>query len=152
MVTYRRIMPADPEYELEKDLRNRVLRLPLGLTLSEADLRGEDEQMHIIAQDDRGRVVGCVLLAMRDDGTVRIRHVAVEPLYRGMGIGTGLMGQAENAAREKGIRKITMHARLYARGFYERLGYRAVSDIFPEVTIPHIAMEKTLGEDPPQGG
>ncbi len=37
-----------------------------------------------------------------------------------------------------------MHARLYARGFYERLGYRAASDIFTEVTIPHIEMEKML--------
>jgi predicted GNAT family N-acyltransferase len=38
-----------------------------------------------------------------------------------------------------------MHARLSARGFYERLGYRVTSETFAEVTIPHVMMEKTLG-------
>jgi predicted GNAT family N-acyltransferase len=152
MVTYRRITTADPEYKLEKDLRNRVLRVPLGLTLSATDVQGEDAQMHIVAMDEGGRMVGCVLLVFPGDGTARVRHVAVEPHCRRTGIGAGMMEQAENAAREKGVRKITMHARLYARGFYERLGYRAASDIFTEVTIPHISMEKTLEEDIPQGG
>ena len=34
MIIYRQISTHDPEYEQEKDLRNRVLRSPLGLMLS----------------------------------------------------------------------------------------------------------------------
>ena len=41
--------------------RNRHLREPLGLVLSEADIAGEDQQWHFVALD-AGEVVGTVLL------------------------------------------------------------------------------------------
>jgi predicted GNAT family N-acyltransferase len=147
MITYRTITTKDPEYAAEKDLRNRVLRLPLGLTLSEADLSGEDAQIHMLAVDGTGRLVACALMVIAGDGTARLRHVAVEEASRGRGIGAGLMASAEETARARGIRKIILHARVYARGFYERLGYRAEGEEFTEVTIPHIVMEKNLTID-----
>ncbi len=144
MITYRQISTADREYETEKALRNQVLRAPLGLALSEADVRGEEKQIHLVAVDESGAVVGCVLIAPLGDGTARIRQMAVQERFRRKGIGAGLMAQAEKIARGLPVRKVTMHARVSARGFYERLGYRAASDFFLEVTIPHIAMQKTL--------
>ena len=149
MITYRQITTADREYEAEKALRNRVLRAPLGLTLSEEDVRGEEQQIHVVALDERGEVVGCVLIAPAADGTARIRQMAVQEHFRGKGIGAGLMAQAETIARALPARKVTMHARLSARGFYERLGYRVTSDVFMQVTIPHVAMEKTLNREKP---
>jgi predicted GNAT family N-acyltransferase len=144
MITYKKITTADPEYESEKDLRHRALRVPLGLTLSYADVRGEDAQIHLAAMDDAGAVVGCVLLVIPGDGTAHVRQMAVDECCRGSGIGAGLMAQAENTAQAMHLSKVTLHARVYARGFYERLGYHAVGEEFTEVTIPHIAMEKTL--------
>jgi predicted GNAT family N-acyltransferase len=144
MITYRQITTADPEYESEKALRDEVLRVPLGLTLSEADVRGENGQIHLLAMDNQARVVGCVLLVPEGNRTARVRQMAVTERLRGRGIGAGLMARAEILARALPVRKLTMHARLSARGFYERLGYHATSDTFIEVTIPHIAMEKTL--------
>jgi len=148
MITYRNITTADPEYSSEKALRNRALRVPLGLTLSDADIAGEERQTHLVALDDAGAVVACVLLVIPGDGTAHIRQMAVEERFRNRKIGAGLIAYAEQTARGMGIRKIRMHARVYAHGFYERLGYRAVGDEFIEVTIPHIEMEKALeGED-----
>ena len=147
MITYRQITTVDREYEAEKALRNRVLRAPLGLTLSEEDVRGEAQQIHVLALDERGEVVGCVLVAPSADGTARIRQMAVQEDFRGKGIGVGLMAQAETIACALPARKVTMHARLSARGFYERLGYRVTSEPFIEVTIPHVAMEKTLNPE-----
>jgi predicted GNAT family N-acyltransferase len=144
MITYRSITTADPQYEAEKDLRNRALRLPLGLTLSDKDISGEEKQTHLVAIDDAGTVVACVLLVLPGDGSAHIRQMAVDESRRGQGVGAGLIAHAEQTARGLGIRRMTMHARVYARGFYERLGYRAVGDIFTEVTIPHIEMEKAL--------
>jgi predicted GNAT family N-acyltransferase len=144
MIAYRRITTADPEYEAEKDLRNRVLRLPLGLALSEKDISGEEKQIHLVAADEAGKVVGCVLIVFPGDGTARIRQMAVDESLRGRGIGASLMRMAEEAARDNGVGKISMHARVYARSFYERLGYRSASEEFLEVTIPHITMEKAL--------
>lgn len=149
MITYRQITTADPEYEAEKALRDTVLRAPLGLALSEADVRGEDAQIHLLAVDERGKVVGCTLIVPQADGTARIRQMAVAEDHRGKGIGASLMAQAETIARALPVRKLTMHARLSARGFYERLGYRATSDVFLQVTIPHVAMEKRLDPENP---
>ena len=149
MITYRPITTADREYDAEKALRNRVLRAPLGLALSETDVRGEENQTHVVAVDECGNVVGCVLIVPPVEGIARVRQMAVEGAFRGKGIGAGLMAQAEVAARAFSAGKLTMHARLSARGFYERLGYRAVSDVFMQVTLPHIAMEKVLGPENP---
>jgi predicted GNAT family N-acyltransferase len=149
MIAYRQITTADREYEAEKVLRDKVLRAPLGLALSETDVRGEEQQIHVVALDERVGVVGCVLIAPAADGTARIRQMAVAEGFRGKGIGAGLMAQAETIARALPANKLTMHARLSARGFYERLGYRVTSDTFTQVTIPHVAMEKTLNPEKP---
>ena len=39
---------------------------------------------------------------------------------------------------------IKLSAQLHARGFYERCGYTAHGDIYDDVGIPHIDMEKRL--------
>lgn len=149
MITYRQITTADPEYAAEKALRDEVLRAPLGLTLTETDVSGEDRQIHLLALDENGAEVGCVLIAPAGDGTARIRQMAVAGSERGKGIGAGLMAQAERIARAQTIRTLTMHARLSARGFYERLGYRVTSEVFLQVTIPHVTMEKRLDQENP---
>ena len=50
--------------------------------------------------------------------------------------------EREGVAR--GIRRFKLNAQLTARAFYERHGYRAVGDVYDEVDIPHIAMEKRV--------
>jgi predicted GNAT family N-acyltransferase len=143
MITVRQISTDENEYEQEKELRNRVLRFPLGLKLSEQDLQGEDRQSHLVAMDGRGRVVGCVLVAFTEKGA-KIRQIAIEEGRRGRGIGTKLMAGAEQIVRDRNLGAVTLHARQTARRFFEKLGYTAVSDVFTEVTILHVKMEKIL--------
>jgi len=143
MITYRQISTLDREYTREKELRNRVLRVPLGLTLSEQDLQGEDTQVHLAAVDERGQVVGCVLVAFPENGA-KIRQIAIEEEYRGRGIGTQLIKAAEQVVRDRSIGSVSVHARFASRAFFEKLGYSAASEVFTEVTIPHLYMEKHL--------
>jgi predicted GNAT family N-acyltransferase len=70
--------------------------------------------------------------------------MAVGMGLQGKGIGRVLMNFAENIARDMGNKKIIMHARYSAVGFYEKLGYKVCSDEFEEVSIPHYMMEKEL--------
>jgi len=63
---------------------------------------------------------------------------------QGKGIGTALMNFAENLARDRGYRILSMHARKNSIGFYEKMGYKVSSPEFIEVTIPHNVMEKRL--------
>jgi predicted GNAT family N-acyltransferase len=143
MVRYRHITTDDPTYAQEKDLRNRVLRIPLGLELSDRDLDGEDRQIHIIAEDDDGKVIGCVLVAFTGQ-QAKVRQIAVDGVRRGQGIGRSLMRRAEEAVQARHGRTAMLYARVSARRFFERLGYAVVSAEFTEVTIPHVRMEKKL--------
>ncbi|MFN3422756.1 MAG: GNAT family N-acetyltransferase, partial [Armatimonadota bacterium] len=54
------------------------------------------------------------------------------------------MSFAENIARDKGYRRIIMHARDTAIGFYEKFGYKVKGDQFIEVNLPHHVMEKNI--------
>ena len=54
------------------------------------------------------------------------------------------MNFAENLARDRGYKIMTMNARKNTAGFYERMGYKVTSNEFIQLTIPHIVMEKQL--------
>ena len=124
-------------------LRNEILRKPLGLALDAAELEQEKEDILMGAFED-DRLLGCCLLTRMDAATIRLRQMAVPNNMQGKGIGRALMIFAENIARDQGYRKLCMHARESALGFYQKLGYTISGDMFTEVTIPHYIMEKSL--------
>ncbi|HEY0041845.1 MAG TPA: GNAT family N-acetyltransferase [Flavisolibacter sp.] len=131
------------EYKQMLKLRDEVLRKPLGLIFSPDELEKEKEHMHMAAYED-DQILGCCMLVKEGEDTVRLRQMAVVNDVQGKGIGRALMQFAENLARDRGYKRITMHARKNAVGFYERMGYRKIGDEFMEITIPHIVMEKKL--------
>ena len=54
------------------------------------------------------------------------------------------MEAMEQKARQLGAKDIQLSAQVQARGFYEKLGYRAYGQEYLDEHCPHIAMEKTL--------
>lgn len=132
-----------PEYQQMIKLRDDILRKPLGLSFSQEELMQEKDQI-LIGAFDEDKMLGCCMLVNEGDGVVRLRQMAVNNNLQGKGIGRALMNFAENIARDQGFRRLTMHARKTAIGFYEHLGYQICSDEFLEVTIPHFIMEKRL--------
>jgi len=131
-------------YDATKILRETVLRVPLGLCLSEKDVEGEAAQIHIVACDASGVVLGVVLLKPISGNTVKLRQMAVSAEVQGAGLGRKLVAFAEETAKERGFREIETHARLTALGFYGKLGYMAHGEPFTEVTVQTIRMTKAL--------
>ena len=131
------------EYEQMIKLRDDILRRPLGLSFSKEELENEKNNLHIAAYED-DQMLGCCMLVEEEPGTVRLRQMAVLNDLQGKGIGKALMQFAENLARDRGYKKITMHARKNALGFYEKMGYKKIGSEFEEITIPHYVMEKEL--------
>lgn len=131
------------EYRQMLKLRDDILRKPLGLRFSQDELEKEKSNMHMVAYEDE-RLLGCCMLVEEDPETVRLRQMAVVNDVQGKGIGRALMQFAENLARDRGYKKITMHARKNALGFYEKMGYKKSGTEFLEITIPHYVMEKEL--------
>jgi predicted GNAT family N-acyltransferase len=131
------------EYRQMLNLRDVILRKPLGLKFSEDEIEKEKTNLHIAAYEDE-QMLGCCMLVEEEPQTVRLRQMAVVNDVQGKGIGRALMQFAENLARDRGYKKITMHARNNAVGFYEKMGYRKKGKPFEEITIPHFVMEKEL--------
>jgi len=125
------------------NLRNEILRKPLGLSFDKEELDKEKDDILMGAFED-DRLLGCCLLTRMDAFTVRLRQMAVPNNMQGKGVGRALMIFAENIARDLGYRKLCMHARQTAVGFYQKLGYSVTGEPFEEVTIPHYIMEKAL--------
>ena len=131
------------EYEQMLDLRYQVLRKPLGLDFTSEELDRAKNDILLGCFDD-DELQGCCMLTDKGNGVAKLRQMAVRNGLQGTGIGRMLMIFAETVARDKGFKKLIMHARSSATGFYEKLGYNICSDEFLELTIPHYVMEKDL--------
>lgn len=142
-IVVREIKTTDLCYGQVYNLRESVLRVPLGLSLANEDL-SKDKDDIVLAAFCSGNVVGCVMLQHLDIDRVKLRQMAVNPGLQTQGVGTAIVSAAEKTCRERGYKKIVLHAREIARGFYEKAGYLVCSDQFEEVGIPHYAMEKDI--------
>ncbi|HYH15146.1 MAG TPA: GNAT family N-acetyltransferase [Flavisolibacter sp.] len=134
---------GSPEYRQMVQLRDDILRKPLGLHFTEEELEKEKDNLLVAAYED-DHILGCCMLVEEDPQTVRLRQMAVINDLQGKGVGSALMTFAENLARDRGYKRITMHARKNALGFYEKMGYKQIGEEFEEITIPHYVMEKQL--------
>lgn len=139
----KQIDHGSKEYEQMIKLRFEILRKPLHLDFSKEELEKEKHDILIGAFED-DKMLGCCLLTKVDKHCVRLRQMAVQNNLQGKGIGASLMNFAENVARDHGYKRIIMHARKTATGFYEKLGYTVTGKEFIEISIPHMVMEKKL--------
>ena len=88
------------------------------------------------------RIIGCLRIYGKEAGVVQIGRVAVIESLRGTGIGRMMMRQAISYVTENSTdEKIYLEAQTYAIGFYEKLGFKVISDEFLDEGIPHKGME-----------
>ena len=139
----KQITHGSSDYKKMVDLRARMLRTPLGLTFTKTELDNEKDDL-LIAAFDEDEMLGCCTLTKVDEQTLRLRQMAVKDNLQGKGIGAAIILFGQNLARDKGYKKITMHARNTAIGFYEKFGYKVIGEEFMEVQLPHHTMQKVL--------
>ena len=87
------------------NLRNEILRKPLGLSFDKEELDKEKDDILMGAFED-DKLLGCCLLTRMDVFTVRLRQMAVPNNMQGKGVGRALMIFAENIARDLGYKKL----------------------------------------------
>jgi GNAT superfamily N-acetyltransferase len=151
MRTTIRVRPATREDATS--ISNLILR-----TLSEVNIR--DYGPDLIAEQSKNWTVDGVVARMQnrityvavDGGEIvgtagfdgqQIRTVFVRPDRHKLGIGSLLMRTVEALALERGMNRLSLLSSITAQGFYRRLGYNPVRDVFhgAERTI---LMEKRL--------
>ncbi len=130
-------------YLEELQLRDRVLRKPLGMSLFDENLDSEVNDFHIGAFSNNC-LVGVLILTKISNNELKMRQVAVDDGRRGLGIGSQLVAFTEAYCKALNYTRIVLNARATALEFYKRLGYTIISDVFFEIGIPHYKLEKIL--------
>jgi GNAT superfamily N-acetyltransferase len=139
----KQIDHGSKEYQQMVTLRFEIMRKPLGLSFSPEELAKEKNDI-LIGAFDEDEMTGCCILTDISSGSVKLRQMAVLKNMQGKGIGETIIQFAENIARDKGYKTLTMHARDTAIGFYEKYGYKVEGGGFVEINIPHHIMKKNL--------
>jgi GNAT superfamily N-acetyltransferase len=142
-MTFREIKPGSEEYAEAIQLREAILRRPLGLTLGDDELADEANWIHL-GGFDGPRLVAVLLLRPLSQTKVKMRQVAVAAELQGQGIGSALVSFAETLAKNAGYTTLIAHARESAAEFYQKIGYTLSDDLFNEHTIPHRLVSKSL--------
>lgn len=142
-LTFREIHYDSAEYHAECELRQEVLRRPLGLNLYDQNLSVEAEQRHF-GLFEAETLLASIIVAPLSANEVKLRQMAVSPSVQGRGYGRKLLECVEEEWIQLGYTSASLHARISAKGFYTKLGFRAIGNEFEEVGIPHVQMVKSL--------
>lgn len=144
MIRIKKIDTADPLYQKERQLRNKILLRPIGIP----DFGWEHHDAyswHFVALDDL-ELVGCVVLVPLDDKGEKSQliQMAVDQSRQGEGIGRLLVERLIRFAKKKGLHEIQIHSRSDVSSFYSHLGFERHGKEFEEVGIAHVPMRMDL--------
>ncbi len=116
--------PATPEdFEKYFELRFRMLRQPWGEERGSEVDDEEDTSHHLMAMH-MDKVIGVARLQFfAEENSAQLRYMAVDDTYQGQGIGRLLVAAIEKHACEQGCKRLFLHARENALGFYLHLEY-----------------------------
>ena len=132
-----------PEYKAAYNLREEILRKPLGLQLSPQEIEDDKGYIHIIGCINKKTVATAVLVPKGKEA--KMQRVAILSELQKLGIGSKMMKFCESQVKLLGFDAIYLHARQSVVNFYLNNGYTCEGDYFEEVGIPHIKMRKNLG-------
>lgn len=142
-VTYEQTLYNSSLYLQAKALRYRLLREPLGLQFTDAELALDQEALHVAAVSN-GDVAGCVQAQPGGD-SAKIRQMAVAENMQRQNIGRSLLSCIETILQKQGCTYLHLDAREAAIPFYEACGYETEGELFLEKGLPHKRMHKQLG-------
>ncbi|MBO6079128.1 MAG: GNAT family N-acetyltransferase [Bacteroidaceae bacterium] len=89
---------------------------------AEFDEHDTPQTKYIVIVDDYLPIATCRLYAI-DEAHINLGRVVVLPEYRGQGLGSLVVREAENWARELGFKTAVLDSRDNKVPFYEKLGY-----------------------------
>ena len=100
--------------------------------------------LHCVALNRMGLPLATGRLLAHAPGVGRIGRMAVKKQLRGSAVGRRVLTALMDAARERGDRRVVLHAQCSAEGFYRRAGFVPQGEVFEEAGIAHIEMAREL--------
>ena len=134
------------EFKKYYNLRYEILRKPWGQPIgSERDERDITSIHRMIIDDKTDEVLAVGRLQYNSIDEAQLRYMAVIDEFQGQGLGSQIISELENIARENGNKLMILSARKNAIQFYKNNGYEIVRKthlLFGE--IQHWLMQKEL--------
>ena len=115
--------------------------------VEDQDFDDKDKLCHHIMLKENERVVAYCRIVPKGIGYdyISVGRVLVLSSHRRKGIAQEMMKVAlefiKNNLDEK---TVVLSAQLYAKGLYESVGFKVISDVYDEVNIPHVKMKVEL--------
>ena len=115
--------------------------------VEEQDFDDKDKLCHHIMLKENERVVAYCRIVPKGIGYdyISVGRVLVLSSHRRKGVAQEMMKVAlefiKNNLDEK---TVVLSAQLYAKGLYESVGFKVISDVYDEVNIPHVKMKVEL--------
>ena len=127
--------------ELYEILRVRVSVFVVEQTCPYQEIDEADfDAYHLFLTDESGHIRAYLRIFEKDAEFVRLGRILTTE--RGTGLGLKLIFEGMRVAETLyGRRRFYVEAQSYAIGFYEKAGFRVVSEEFWEDGIPHVKME-----------
>lgn len=103
----------------------------------------EKDAIHFVAYDDEGYPIGAGRFRINNEKG-KVERICVRKSHRGQQIGKLIMDKIEHVALSCRVPTLVLNSQTHAIPFYEKLGYKIISDEFMDAGIPHKTMEKRL--------
>ncbi|MCM1284676.1 MAG: GNAT family N-acetyltransferase [Acetobacter sp.] len=99
---------------------------------------------HIVLFDDNKPVATGRFYFNIEKQEYMIGRLAVIKEYRGKGLGSEIVKEAEKLIKSEGGKAVSLHSQCRAQSFYENLGYTAFGESDFDEDCPHQWMKKEL--------
>ncbi len=98
-----------------------------------------DQFAHHLIVSEGDEAIGTGRIIYKDDEFL-IGRIAVLPSERGKGYGDLIVRMLCARAFEIGAQTVVVHAQVQVEAFYNKIGFKRISDVYQEAGIDHVTM------------
>lgn len=124
------------------NIRKTVFVEEQGVSVEEEIDEHEDESIHFVGYLNEFPIAASRLRWIDNCG--KIERLCILKDQRGKSYGLQMIQRMEKEISQKEYTTAKLNAQTYAVPFYERCGYKVISEEFLDAGIPHVTMTKQL--------
>ncbi len=130
-------------------LRNKIMRVPLGLNIYDEDLTQEKDSYILGAFSQKDLLGFGVLSRTTAPYEFKVNFLCVDNEIQSKGVGSAILTRLEKYVRLKGASSVILEARSSTERFYAKYGYVTISQPYfmESAPVPHKKMKKQLEMD-----
>ncbi len=125
-------------------VRREVFVDELGIAHGLEQDAADDEAVHALVCNRMGQALATGRLMQEGPALARIARVAVTRTMRATGFGQLVMQALMQVASERGDTRVVLQSQCSAEGFYTRLGFLPIGEVYQEAGIPHVDLARRL--------